>query len=66
MTTPREPWRRSVHTDRDKMSLPTGKTCGDCGHFARCKWLIGCNPANEVCDWSPSRFRAAVIKEAAK
>lgn len=45
-------------TDPDKMRLPVGKTCGECGHFTRtCVWLISCKPTNTTCDWSPSRFR---------
>jgi hypothetical protein len=43
--------------DDDGMPLPPGKTCKDCVHFSRCEWLISCEPGNETCDWSPSRFR---------
>lgn len=41
----------------DDMKLPEGKTCGDCTHFGRCKWLFNCKPANKTCDWAPSRFQ---------
>lgn len=40
----------------DDMRLPVGKTCADCRHFKHCAWLIGCEPTNTNCDWSPSRF----------
>jgi hypothetical protein len=53
----RNPWRRSASTDRDGMSLPAGKTCGDCVHIHRCQAIFGHIPADEVCDWAPSRFR---------
>jgi hypothetical protein len=51
-----EPWKRSWITDRDGMSLPDGKTCGDCHHFQRCNAIFGHIAVDEVCDWSPSRF----------
>ena len=37
-------------------ALPDGRTCQDCAHFLRCRFLLCCNPENEVCDWDPSRF----------
>lgn len=44
------------------MTLPTGKTCGDCKHWARCKALIQDLTGEETtCDFAPSRF---VPKEA--
>ena len=49
-------WKRSPTSDADSMSLPISKTCGDCARFNGCKKLFGCNPENEVCDWSPCRF----------
>ncbi|WP_254170981.1 hypothetical protein [Pseudomonas putida] len=42
------------------MNLPEGKTCGDCVHCRRCTTMFGHIPADESCDWSPSRFREAV------
>ncbi|AZE10200.1 hypothetical protein C4K10_1910 [Pseudomonas chlororaphis subsp. aureofaciens] len=42
------------------MNLPEGKTCGDCVHCRRCTLMFGHIPADEACDWSPSRFREAV------
>lgn len=27
-------------SDPDKMQLPAGKTCGDCGHIRRCKAIF--------------------------
>jgi hypothetical protein len=41
------------------MNLPEGKTCGDCVHCKRCTMMFGHIPADEACDWSPSRFREA-------
>jgi hypothetical protein len=41
----------------DDMDLPEGKTCGDCVHGRRCTAMFGHIPADESCDWSPSRFR---------
>jgi hypothetical protein len=52
----RDAYRRTVTSDKDGMSLPPGKTCGDCVHINRCTWLIDRIPADEVCDWSPIRF----------
>lgn len=42
--------------DPDRMDLPAGKTCEDCGNISRCRHLFGCSDANTRCDWSPSRF----------
>lgn len=53
----REPMKKNSQTDKDKMSLPEGKTCGDCGHERRCCGMFGHIPADEVCDWAPSRFQ---------
>lgn len=52
----RQPMLRSK-TDEDRMNLPEGKTCGDCVHARRCTMMFGHIPADEVCDWAPSRFR---------
>lgn len=52
----RNPYRRTG----DDMDLPEGKTCGDCVHCSRCTAMFGHIPADESCDWSPSRFRLAV------
>lgn len=46
--------------DADDMNLPPGKTCADCVHCARCTAIFGHIPEDEVCDWSPSRFRDKV------
>lgn len=43
----------------DDMDLPKGKTCADCVHCRRCTAMFGHTPADESCDWSPSRFLAA-------
>ncbi|MFT4118723.1 hypothetical protein [Bradyrhizobium sp.] len=56
--------KRSKYSDADEMSLPDGKTCGDCYHFRRCNLIFGHIAGDEVCDWSPSRF-IAVKTEAA-
>jgi len=52
-------------TDRqayERIKLPPGKTCGDCVFLKRCRAFFGCNPANTVCDWHPSRFREKPIE----
>lgn len=59
MSKQRDPLRRSV-SDEDQMNLPEGKTCGDCVHCRRCTLMFGHIPADEACDWSPSRFREAM------
>lgn len=41
----------------DDMQLPTGVTCGDCVHLARCKAMFGHVETDTYCDWSPSRFQ---------
>jgi len=46
-------------TDQDKMRLPPGTTCGDCGHIYRCKAIFGHVESDTYCDWSPSRFQRA-------
>lgn len=51
----REPYKRAGN----EMDLPAGKTCGDCVHCRRCTLMYGHIPADEVCDWWPSRFREA-------
>ena len=58
MNTERVPMRR-VSNDTDRMNLPDGMTCGDCVHCRRCTLMFGHIPADEVCDWSPSRFKQA-------
>lgn len=59
MTQQREPLGRMAN-DEYRMNLPEGKTCGDCVHCRRCTAMFGHIPADESCDWSPSRFREAV------
>ncbi len=57
----RPPYRRYAAnlTKEDlEMNLPEGKTCGDCVHSRRCSLIFGRIPADEVCDWYPSRFQA--------
>lgn len=54
---PREkPMLRSSTSDADRMSLPPGRTCGDCRYFARCQALFGHIAGDQVCDFSPSAF----------
>lgn len=47
----------------DPSNLPEGKSCDDCAHFVRCKWLIDANHNDERCDWEPSRFRLRTNKD---
>lgn len=42
------------------MYLPADRTCADCQHFPRCSAIYGHIAADEVCDWSPSRYQAAL------
>lgn len=55
-----EPMRRGHAHDADgkAMQLPAGKACADCRHCARCCGIFGHIPADEVCDFYPSRFAA--------
>lgn len=60
MSTEREPMkRRGERYDAESraMNLPDGKTCADCEHCRRCCAIFGHIPADEVCDWYPSRFQ---------
>lgn len=61
---PTPPYKRDPEGRRHEpdMALPDGKTCQDCVHFLRCRWLVSAHALNEVCDWSPSRFRPRVVK----
>lgn len=61
MSKQRDPLRRSA-SDEDQMNLPEGMTCGDCVHCRRCTSMFGHIPADESCDWSPSRFREAKLE----
>jgi hypothetical protein len=63
MSEQRAPFPRSAD-NADQMNLPEGKTCGDCVHCKRCTAMFGHIPADQSCDWSPSRFREAVIATA--
>lgn len=49
--------------DPDKMLLPSGKTCGQCVHSRRCEMMFGHTESDRYCDWSPSRFHAALGKD---
>jgi hypothetical protein len=40
-----------------RSDLPEGKTCGDCASSDRCCQIFARIPADQVCDWSPSRFQ---------
>ncbi len=53
----RAPMKRSYRDKQSReMNLPEGKTCADCAHCRRCCAIFGHIPADEVCDWHPSRF----------
>ena len=51
----REPYKRR---DGDA-NLPIGNTCEDCVHFPRCFRIHGHIALDEVCEWTPSKFRRA-------
>lgn len=59
MSADRDPYLRGRAFDPVSlaMELPEGKTCNDCVHCKRCCAIFGHIPADEVCDWHPSRFR---------
>jgi hypothetical protein len=38
------------------MTLPSGKTCGDCQHVAHCVAMYRIKPDNTSCDFYPRRF----------
>lgn len=59
--TAREPMRRgmSKQPEHIAMDLPEGVTCADCVHCKRCCLIFGHIPADEVCDFYPSRFLLA-------
>jgi len=63
MSTDRQPMRRNPNRPDPEMDLPEGKTCADCVHCRRCCAMFGHIPADEVCDWAPSRFREATQPE---
>lgn len=65
MTTERPPMLRRISGDKESLSmnLPDGKKCADCVHCYRCCSIFGHIPADQVCDWYPSRFQQ--IKPAA-
>lgn len=51
------PMIRDEYRTHKEMWLPDGKTCGDCCHIGRCRELFDHIESDEVCDWSPSRFK---------
>jgi hypothetical protein len=57
MAIDREPHVPDLEDYRNGMALPPAKTCGDCAHFSKCQWLISRIAADQLCDWSPSRFQ---------
>ncbi len=44
------------------MSLPKGKSCGDCVYIERCQDLFGHVPTDTNCSFFPRRFRQKVHK----
>lgn len=62
----REPRQPSTHDDTYKMTIPGGKTCGECRSFRRCAKLISAHREDRVCDWSPHRFVAADVIQTAQ
>lgn len=39
------------------LNLPSGKTCGDCVHTARCTAIFGHISEDRTCDFFPVRFQ---------
>lgn len=50
----------------EDMRLPEGKTCANCFHFSRCKWLVGAKDNWNVCDFGPSKFHDNALMESLK
>lgn len=46
----------SERASEPSMKLPDGRTCRDCRHLAKCRFLISREGDEIECDWSPSRF----------
>jgi hypothetical protein len=57
----RAPMLRYIGSDEEQksMNLPEGATCANCRSCRRCTTMFGHIPADEVCDWYPSRFTAS-------
>lgn len=47
----------------DEATLPPGRTCAACAHLVRCAWFMGRDGCETSCDWTPSRFRLAVLED---
>lgn len=47
----------------DARALPSGKTCGDCRHFDRCKVGIKAESNWTQCNWTPSVFAPLFVQE---
>ena len=64
--TTRQPYLRRTSSDKasNEMNLPEGKTCADCAHCYRCCSIFGHIPAEQVCDWHPSRFTPVLVAPA--
>ena len=54
---------RKACNDSTCMTLPQGKSCGDCVHVERCKKIFGVKPERTTCDFFPRRFVARAIME---
>lgn len=66
MSTDRQPYRRygdKALPEHRAMNLPPNMTCHDCVHVRRCTAMFGHIPADELCDWSPSRFQVNAARE---
>lgn len=57
MATDGQPWKRSKVSDANKMSLPNGNACGECGLFCRCFLRPGHIAADEVRERAPSSLQ---------
>ena len=53
--------RMKIQEEKDKLKLPSGKTCNDCAHIDHCKWLFGLSGNETECDIYPPRFQDDVM-----
>lgn len=45
-----------------EMKLPPGMTCSDCAHIKRCLAFGFTSADATLCDFHPSRYRAAIAR----
>lgn len=58
-----KPYERDAHSDKYGLSLPPGKTCGDCVFFNWCVGMVAHIATDEICDWAPMKFIEATAPQ---